>query len=142
MAVSLHDASVAVMLQMLGALSGVIDKAAAHCAEKKIEPAALLTARLYPNMYMFQKQVQVACDWGRNTAGRLAGIDIPKMADDEKSFDDLKSRIARTIEFLKSVDAAAVNDGADRDVRWAAGPNTREMKGADFVLHQALPQFF
>jgi hypothetical protein len=142
MPVSLYDASVPVMLQMLGALSGVIDKAAAHCADRKVEPAALLTARLYPNMYMFQKQVQVACDWARNTAGRLAGIDIPKTADDETSFDDLKSRISRAVEFLKSVDAAAVEAGADRDIRWAAGPNTREMNGADFVLHQALPQFF
>lgn len=142
MPVSLYNASVPVMLQMLGALSRVIDKAAAHCADRKIEPAALLTARLYPNMYMFQKQVQVACDWARNTAGRLAGVDVPKIADDEKTFDDLKSRIARSIEFLKAVDAAAVDAGADRDVKWAAGPNTREMKGVDFVHHQALPQFF
>jgi uncharacterized protein len=141
MPVSLYNASIPVMLQMLGALSGVIDKAAAHCADKKIDPAALLTARLYPNMYPFQKQVQVACDWARNTAGRLAGIDIPKMPDDEKSFDDLKGRISRSVAFLKSVDAAAVDAGADRDVSWAAGPNTREMNGADFVLHQALPQF-
>jgi hypothetical protein len=142
MAVSLYDASVPVMLQMLGALSGVIDKAAAHCADRKIDPAALLTARLYPNMYMFQKQVQVACDWARNAAGRLAGIDIPKMADDETTFEDLKSRISRSIDFLNSVDPATIAAGADRDVRWTAGPNTREMKGADFVLHQALPQFF
>jgi uncharacterized protein len=125
-----------------GCALGLIDKAAAHCADKKIDPAALLTARLYPNMYMFQKQVQVACDWARNTAGRLAGVDVPKMADDEKSFDDLKGRIVRSVEFLNSVDAATVEAGADRDVRWAAGPNTREMNGADFVLHQALPQFF
>ena len=142
MPVSLYTASVPVMLQMLGGLSGVIDKAAAHCADKKIEPAALLTARLYPNMFMFQKQVQVASDWARNTAGRLAGIDISKIADDEKTFEDLKGRIARSVDFLKSVDAAAVDAGADRDIRWTAGPNTREMKGADFVFHQALPQFF
>ena len=102
----------------------------------------MLTARLYPNMYMFKKQVQVACDWARNTAGRLAGVDALKIVDDENTFDDLKARIARSIEFVNSVDTAAIDSGADRDVRWAAGQNTREMNGADFVLHQALPQFF
>jgi hypothetical protein len=141
MPVSLYNASVPVMLQMLGGLSGALDKAAAHCAERKIEPAALLTARLYPNMYPFQKQVQVASDWARNTAGRLAGVEIQKIADDEKSFDDLKGRISKSVDFLRSVDEGAVNSGADRDVRWTAGPNTREMNGADFLLHQALPQF-
>jgi hypothetical protein len=142
MPVSLYDASVPVMLQMLGGLSGFIDKAAAHCAEKKIEPAALLSARLYPNMFMFSKQVQVASDWARNTAGRLAGVDILKIADEEKTFEDLKSRISRSMEFLRSVDPASFDSAADRDVRWTAGPNTREMKGADFLFHQALPQFF
>lgn len=141
MAVSLYNASVPVMLQMLGGVSGALDKAAAHCAEKKIEPAAILTARLYPNMYMFQKQVQVASDWARNTAGRLAGTEIPKIADDEKTFEDLKNRISQSVDFLRSVDEAAVDSAADRDVRWTAGPNTREMNGADFLFHQALPQF-
>jgi uncharacterized protein len=142
MPVSLYNASVPVMLQMLGGLSGVVDKAAAYCTDKKIDPSTLLTARLYPNMFMFQKQVQVASDWACNTAGRLAGVEIPKLPDDERTFEDLKGRIARSIDFLKSVNAAAIDSGAERDVRWTAGPNTREMKGADFLFHQALPQFF
>ncbi len=141
MSISLYGSSVPVMLQMLGALSGVIDKAAAYCVEKKVEPSALLTARLYPNMFMFRKPVQVATDWAQNTAGRLADIEIPKMNDDEETF-ELKARISRTIAFLRSVDPSAVDTGADRDVRWTAGQNTREMNDADFLFHQALPQFF
>ena len=104
--------------------------------------AALLTARLYPSMYMFQKQVQVATDWARNTAGRLAGVDVPKLADDEASFEDLKARIATAIAFVKSIDPAAIDAAADREISWKAGPNMRAMQGADFALHQALPQFF
>ena len=142
MAVSLYNASAPVMLQMLGALSGLLDKAASHCADKKIDPAALLSATLYSNMFTFQKQVQVATDWARNTVGRLGGVEVPQIADDEKTFEDLKHRVSKSMDFLRSVDAAAIEAGAERDIRWTAGANAREMKGTDFLLHQALPQFF
>ena len=93
MSLSLNEATTPVLLQMLGGLSKLLDKAAAHCADRKIDPSAILTARLYPNMFTFQRQVQVATDWARNTAGRLAGVDVPKIPDEEKSFDDLKARV-------------------------------------------------
>jgi len=100
MSLSLHQACIPLMLQMLGSLAGMCDKAAAHCAEKKIDPQALLTARLYPNMYTFQKQVQVSTDWARNNASMLAGVDAQKAPHDEKSFDELRARIASTVAFL------------------------------------------
>ena len=100
MSLSLHQACIPLMLQMLGSLAGMCDKAAAHCAEKKIDPQALLAARLYPNMYTFQKQVQVSTDWARNNASMLAGVDAQKAPHDEKSFDELRERIASTVAFL------------------------------------------
>src|SRR5919112_134645 len=103
MPLSLYDACVPVMSQMLGGLAGVIDKAAAYCDEKKVEPAALLTARLYPNMFVFRKQVQVATDWARNTAGGLAVIEIPKIDDNEEPFKNLKKQISPTFDFLKPI---------------------------------------
>lgn len=142
MSLSLSQATTPVILQMLGSLSNLCDKGAAHCAEKKIDPTALLTARLYPNMFMFQKQIQVATDWARNTVGRLAGVEIPKIVDDEKSFEELKARIDTAIAFVKSVDFAAIDAASDKEISWMAGPNKRAMQGADFALHQALPQFF
>jgi hypothetical protein len=142
MSLSLNQATTPVLLQMLGGLSGLCDKASAHCAEKKIDPTALLTARLYPNMFTFQKQVQVATDWARNTAGRLAGVEVPKLPDDEKSFDDLKARIATATAFVQGIDGAAIDASADKEISWMAGPNKRAMQGVDFALHQALPQFF
>ncbi|MEY3526802.1 MAG: hypothetical protein RI997_911 [Pseudomonadota bacterium] len=142
MSLSLYQASVPVMLQMLGGLSGICERASAHCTEKKIDPAALLTARLFPNMYMFQKQVQVSTDWARNMASMLAGVDAQKPANDEKTFDDLRTRIATTIAFVKSIDPAKIDAAQGREITWSTSTNTRVMLGEDFALHQALPQFF
>lgn len=142
MSLSLYQATIPVMLQMLGSLSALCDKADAYCVERKVDPAALITARLYPNMFTFQKQVHAATEWARNTAGRLAGVDVPKAPDEEASFQALKDRIAAAIAFVTSVDRDAIEAGHDREVTWKAGPNTRAMQGADFAIHQALPQFF
>ncbi|MDO9442415.1 MAG: DUF1993 domain-containing protein [Beijerinckiaceae bacterium] len=142
MPLSLHQATTPILLQMLGGLSKLLDKASAHCVEKKIDPNAILAARLYPTMFAFQKQVTVATDWARNLAGMLAGVEIPKMAGDEKSFEDLKARVEASIAFVQGVDAAAIDAGADKEISWMAGPNKRAMQGTDFALHQALPQFF
>jgi len=142
MSLPLYQASIPVMLQMLGGLSGLCDKASAHCAEKKIDPSALLTARLFPNMYMFQKQVQVATDWVRNTAAMLSGVEAPKLANDEKTFDDLRARIASTVAFVNSIDPDQISAAEGREITWATSANTRVMMGEDFALHQALPQFF
>jgi hypothetical protein len=118
------------------------DKAAAHCAEKKIDPQALLTARLYPNMYTFQKQVQVSTDWARNNASMLAGVDAQKAPHDEKSFDELRARIASTVAFLKSIEPSKIDAAEGREITWTTPSNTRVMLGEDFALHQAMPQFF
>jgi hypothetical protein len=142
MSLSLHQACIPLMLQMLGSLAGMCDKAAAHCAEKKIDPQALLTARLYPNMYTFQKQVQVATDWARNNASMLAGVDAQKAPHDEKSFDDLRARIASTVAFLKGIEPSKIDAAEGREITWTTPSNTRVMLGEDFALHQAMPQFF
>jgi hypothetical protein len=142
MSLPLYQASIPVMLQMLGGLSGICDKASAHCTEKKIDPSALLTARLFPNMYTFQKQVQVATDWVRNTTAMLSGVEAPKPANDEKTFDDLRARIASTVAFVNSIDPAKISAAEGREITWSTSANTRVMMGEDFALHQALPQFF
>jgi hypothetical protein len=142
MSMPLYQAVVPVMLQMLGGLSGICDKGSAYCAEKKIDPSALLMARLYPNMYMFSKQVQVATDWARNTAAMLAGVEAPKLANDEKTFDDLRARIASAVAFVNSIDPAKIDAAQGREITWSTSSNTRVMVGEDFALHQALPQFF
>jgi len=142
MPLSMYAASVPAFMQTLGALSAVLDKAAAHCAAKKIDPAALTTARLYPDMLMFTKQVQLACDFAKNAVGRLIG-EPPKFPDEEKTFDELKARIAKTIDYIKSVKPADIDASADKDVTFPIGPDkTMTLPGAQYLVHAVLPNFY
>lgn len=139
---SMYAASVPAFVQALSALSAILDKAAAHCAAKKIDPAALTTARLYPDMFMFTKQVQLACDFAKNGVGRLIG-EPPKFPDEEKTFDELKARIVKTLDYVKSVKPGEVDAGADKDVTFPIGPQqTMTLPGAQFLVHVALPNFY
>jgi uncharacterized protein len=142
MSFSLYEASTPVVIQMLTGLSGVIDKAAAYAAERKIDPRALIDARFAPDMYAFGKQTQVASMWGCFIPGKLAGVDAPKLADDEKTFEDLKARVGKAIEFARSCDAKAIDAAAETVIAFQAGPNLRKFKGKDFLMHFALPHFF
>jgi hypothetical protein len=142
MSFSLYQASVPVFDQMLTGLAGVLDKASAYVQEKKIDASALLNDRLFTNMYTLTRQVQVAADWAKNTSARLAGVEPPQFADDEKSFEELKVRISKTLDFVKSLDRAAIDAAADREITFPAGPSKRKMAGADLLLHVTLPHFF
>src|SRR5258707_15085381 len=101
MTISMYQASVPAALQMLASLSAIIDKAVAHAAARKIEPSVLLNARLYPDMFPLTRQVQIACDFAKGAVARLAGQEPPKFEDNEASFDELKARIAKTLDFIK-----------------------------------------
>jgi hypothetical protein len=143
MPLSMHQASVTLFTRTLTALGAILDKAAAHAEAKKIEPDALLTARLSPNMFTFTKQVQLATDFAKGPVSRLAGIDIPKYADEEKTFAELKVRIAKTIAYIKTVKPEQVDAAADKDVTFPAGPEkTLTLPGSQYLLAVALPNFF
>jgi uncharacterized protein len=142
MPVSMSSVAVPTFEQTLGALSKILDKAAAHCAAKKIDPAVMLQTRLSPDMLPFTKQVQIACDFAKNCVGRLTG-EPPKYPDDEKSFDDLKARIAKTLAYVKSVKAADIDASAEKDVTFPIGPQqTLTLKGEQFLVHFVLPNFY
>ncbi len=141
MSFSLSDASIPVLTQMLSALHNVILKSSAHCAERKLDPTALLQDRLFPNMWTFTRQVNAATMWAANIAARLSGVEPPKLPEGD-SFDDLKARVEAALAFVKSVDTAAIDKSAETVITFAAGPNTRKMKGKDYLLHQSLPNFY
>jgi uncharacterized protein len=142
MPVSMHTVAIPSFLTTLGALSKIIDKAAAHCEAKKIDPAALLTMRLAPDMFPFTKQVQLACDFAKNTIGRLTG-EPPKFPDEEKSFEDLKARIAKTIDYVKGFSAEAIDATAEKEVTFPIGPQqTMTLKGSQYLVSFALPNFY
>jgi hypothetical protein len=142
MSISLHEASVPVFVQLLTGVSTLMDKLSEQAAAKKIDPALFLSERLYPNMFVYSRQVQAMCDWAANTTGWLAGVEVPKNANDEKTVADWQARIKRTIDFVSSVSAEAVNGGETKEIIYPAGGGTRKMQGKDFLLHQALPQFY
>ena len=142
MTLSMHSASVPIFVRMLGNLSTCLDKADAHAREKKFEPSVYLGARLAPDMLPLTQQIQIACDTVKFCVARLAGAEGPKFEDNEASLDDLKQRIARTIDYAKSVPPAQI-DGSDSrsiSVPRRAGPIT--MTGEAYLKHFALPNFF
>ena len=142
MSLSMSSVGTASFLTTLGALSKILDKAAAHCAAKKIDPSVILQMRLAPDMFAFVKQVQIACDFAKNTVGRLTG-EPPKFPDEEKSFDDLKARIAKTVDYVKSIAPAALDGAEEKDVTFPIGPqNTMTLKGAQYLIGFALPNFY
>ncbi len=142
MTFSMFDASVPVFKQILTSLSAIIDKAEAHAAEKKIDPAALLQARLYPDMFPFLRQVQVACDFAKGCTARLAGVDVPRYDDSEASFADLKARIATTVAFIDSLPQDGIEASAQRDISTSSGANAKQFKGQVYLVHYALPHFY
>src|SRR5262249_41062713 len=128
---SMSQASLPVFEIGLNALAGVLDKAAAYAAAKKIDPAVLLGWRLAPDMFALGRQGQVTCDQAKNGSARLAGIEPPKFDDTEVTLDQFKERIARTTAFLKTLDTKAIDASSDREIVFPLGQNKGQMKGSD-----------
>ena len=99
---SFHDTTVPAFLQILGSLNGILTKAEAHCKSKNIQPEALLGARLYPDMLPFTRQIQLVCDFAAKSCARLTQSEVPTTPDTETSFDALKQRLAKTLDYVKS----------------------------------------
>jgi hypothetical protein len=142
MTFSMYEASVPVFKQILTSLSAILDKAEAHAVEKKIEPAALLQARLYPDMFPFTRQVQVACDFAKGCCARLAGVDVPRYEDTEQSFAELRARIATTLAFIDGLPRDGIEASAQRDISTSSGANAKQFKGQVYLVHYALPHFY
>lgn len=142
MSFSMYEASVPVFTQILNSLAAIIDKAETHANEKNIDPAALLQARLYPDMFPFARQVQVATDFAKGCSARLAGVEVPSYEDTEKSFAELRERIARTLAFINDLPRDAIEASDQRDIVTGSGAKVREFKGQDYLVHYAMPHFY
>ncbi len=139
----MYSASVPVFTQMLGGLSGVLAKAQAHVEDKKLDPAALLQARLFPDMFPLLRQVQVACDFAKSVTARLAGAEVPKHDDTEQSFADLQARIASVLAFIQGLDMAQFDAAASREVVSQAGtPKEKRFTGQVYLLNYGMPHFY
>ncbi len=143
MTISMYKISVPIFVQFLGSLSAVLDKAAAHCEAKKIEPSALLNTRLFPDMYPLLRQVRAASDHAVNATARLAGVEPLAFANTEASIPELKERLAKAIEFVKNFKPAQIDGNEDKAIKitFPSGA-TREFTGQSLLLNNSLPNFF
>lgn len=142
MSLNMHQASVAVFRHNLASLSKIIEKAEAHAADKKIDPAALTSARLFPDMFALSRQIQLTTDFAKGAGARLAGVEVPKYEDTEATFAELKTRIAKTDSFLASLKPSQFDGSEGREVTLMAGGQQRTFKGDDYLLRFALPNFY
>ena len=140
---SLYTTSIPVFKQMLGGLSGVLAKADAHAVARRIEPNALLQARISPDMFPMLRQVQVACDFAKSVSARLAGVEVPSFADTEQSFADLQARITKTLAFIDSLTPQQYDGSDAREIVTQAGtPKEKRFIGQSYLLNYGLPHFF
>ena len=142
MTLSMYAASVPVFKQMLTSLSAILDQAEAHVADRQIAPDALLQYRLFPDMLPFVRQIQIAADFAKGAAARLAGVAVPSWPDEERSFGELKQRQARTLAFLDSLAPAQFDGSEERTVSTGCGDKARQFIGQTYLLHYALPHFY
>lgn len=142
MPLSMYQASVPVFVQMLTSLRGILDKAEAHATAKKIDPSVLLNSRLFPDMFALTRQVQLTSDFAKGPVARLAGQEPPKWEDKETSFAELRARIDKTLEFVKSIKPAQIDGSEERDVTIPIGGNPTTFKGQRYLLGHAMPNFF
>ena len=142
MSISIHQASVPVFVQGLKGLKGVLTKAAAHVEARKLDPEALLKARLYPDMFPLIRQVQIATDFAKGCAARLAGEEVPAWDDIETGFDDLIARVDRAVAYVEGLDASKFEGAEDRDITLTRRGETSVVKGLAYFQTQAQPNFF
>jgi len=143
MTVSMYQASAPIFVQFLTSLSAVLDKAAAHAEAKKIDPAVLLNTRLYPDMFPLARQVREATNHAASACGHVAGVDLPTFTNAEASISELKERIAKTIDFIKSLTPAQIDGTEDKEItfKFPSGAE-RKFTGQALLLNFCLPNFY
>jgi hypothetical protein len=138
----MYQASVPAFVQMLNNLSAMLDKAEAYSENRKIDPEVLLNYRLAPDMLPFIRQVQIAADLAKGAVARLAAVEVPKHDDTEKTFADLKGRLAKTAAFVQSVQPNDIDGSEDREINLTLGEHKMSFKGQPYLLHFVMPNFY
>ena len=139
MGLSMHQVCVPTVTRALNNLIGILEKGAAHCEAKKIDPAVMIASRLYPDMFPLSKQVQIASDIAKSGPSRLAGVEAPKYEDNEASFADLIERLRKTIKYVEGLKPEQF-DGADaRTIKWTQQNKEMDQVGKDYLFKRVIP---
>lgn len=142
MPLSMYQASIPVFTHYLGALAKIIDKAAAHAAARKIDPAVLCGMRIAPDMFPFAQQVRSATDHALRVGGGLSGVEPPKLSDGDVTFEQLKARIATTIDYLKGLKPGQIDGTEEKTVTLTLGGKPRDFKGQGLLIDFCMPNFY
>ena len=142
MSLSMYQASIPAFVQMLNNISAIMDKAETHARSREIDPEVLLNYRLAPDMLPFVRQIQIAADLAKGAAARLAGVEVPKHDDTEKSFAGLKARLAKTVAFVQSFKPTDIDGSEDREINLTLGEHTMSFKGQPYLVHFVMPNFY
>ena len=142
MTISMYQASAPRFVNILNNLSALLDKAQAHCEAKKIDPLVLTSSRLFPDMLPFTRQITIACDTAKAAVARLAGVDIPKHEDVEKTLEELKGRIAKTVAFVGTFKPAQLDGSEDKEIVLKLTGREVSFKGMQYLLGYAHPNFY
>ena len=142
MSFGMYQASIPGFIKTLNNLTAILDKAERYANERKIAPEVLLNWRLAPDMFPLTKQIQLTSDFAKGAAARLAGREVPKFADNESNFAELKARIAKTLKFVEGFTAEDIDGSETRDVTLTVGGQNVHFKGEAYLVHFVLPNFY
>ncbi len=142
MAISMYDVSIPALTRGLTNMSAFLDKAAAHAETKKFDTIVLAQSRLFPDMHPLARQVQIACDTAKGAAARLAQVEIPKHPDTETTFPELRTRIAKTLEFVKSITPSQLQGAESRDIEIKFPNGSWKFTGIGYLTDFVLPNFY
>lgn len=137
----LFEITVPQFIKMLHNLNLIIDKGVEHATNKKFDMEVLLNSRLAPDQFNFIRQVQIACDTAKNGAARLAGKEAPAYEDNEKTLQEVKARIEKTIAYLQTFKSTDFNGAEERHIthpRW----DGKYLTGFEFAAQHALPNIY
>ena len=142
MKISMYAMSHDVFKKALTQLLHIMEKGVASAKARNFDTSVLANARLAPDMFPFVKQIQLTGDFAKNSMARLAGVEPPKFEDNETTMDELVARVKKTLDYIATVPAAALEGSETRDIKIPLRDRTLEMKGLPFLQNWAIPNFF
>jgi uncharacterized protein len=142
MPVSLYEVSIPIFTLSLSNLSAILDKAQSYAEAKKVDPKVMPQARLIVDMLPLSAQIQIACDTAKGAAARLAGIAVPKHEDTEATLGDLKARVAKTLDFIKTIKPEQLQGAETREIVLQFPQTTLKFNGINYLTNFVLPNFF
>jgi uncharacterized protein len=142
MAISMYDVSIPIFTLSLTNLSAILDKAASHEQSKKVDPKVIPQARLIADMLPLSAQIQIACDTAKGAAARLAGVEVPKHEDTEATLAELKARVAKTLDFIKTIKSEQLQGAETREIVLKFPQTTLKFTGINYLTNFVLPNFF